>query len=165
MEILKRTENSVLWLTHENELGANAMIKEAEKKGIKKERLIFAARLPMDEYLSSYTCADLFLDTFNYSAGSTAVCALWGEIPVLTYAGQNNSSRMGASIVHAAGLDDFICKSKEDYLEKAIAYSSQKEKIKTAKLHLKNNKLATPLFNIKSAVKNMENVFLNILQK
>ena len=164
MEILKQTENSVLWLTNENELGANNMIKEAEKRGIKKERLIFANRLPMDEYLSAYTCADLFLDTFNYSAGSTAVCALWGELPVLTFAGQNNSSRMGASIVHAAQLDNFICTSKEDYQTTAIALASQKEKINAAKLHLKNNKLTTPLFDIRSAVKNMENTFLAILQ-
>jgi protein O-GlcNAc transferase len=163
MEILKRTENSVLWLTRENEIGAENMIKQAEKRGIRKDRIIFAERLPMDEYLASYRCADLFLDTFNYSAGSTGVCAIWGEVPVLTYAGGNNSARMGASIVHAAGLDDFICSSKEEYLTKAIDYSRQKEKIEAAKLHLKRHKMKLPLFDMQKAVQNMEELFQKIL--
>lgn len=159
MEILRRTDNTVLWLTKENETGAENLLRQAEQHGIGKDRIIFATRLPLEEYLAAYRCADLFLDTFNYSAGSTAVCALWGEVPVLTYAGTNNASRMGASIVRAAELDEFICNSRDEYLSKAVEYSRELNKIRTAKLHLKHHKRQLPLFNLSQAVHGMEQVF------
>jgi protein O-GlcNAc transferase len=160
-----RTENTVLWLTKENDIGVENIRKEAEKRGVSKDRIIFATRLPMEEYLASYRCADLFLDTFNYSAGSTGVCALWGEVPMLTCAGNNNASRMGASIVHAAGLDEFICHSPKEYLMKAVEYSTQPEKILNAKLQLKEQKMQSALFNLSKEVKELETKLLDILKQ
>lgn len=69
----------------------------------------------MAEYLARYRRADLFLDTFVYSAGSTAVAALQTGVPVLTLPGIATPSRMGASICAAALLPEMICSSQEKY--------------------------------------------------
>ncbi|WP_156824073.1 hypothetical protein [Oscillatoria acuminata] len=70
---------------------------------------MFSDKVPLPEYLSRYQLADLFLDTFIYNAGSTAISALWAEYPVLTRPGNTNASRMGARICAAAELNTLIC--------------------------------------------------------
>ena len=52
------------------------------------ERIVFASIAAIDIYLDRMRLADLFLDSYPYSAGATCNDALWAGLPVLTYAGK-----------------------------------------------------------------------------
>ena len=156
MKVLAATPKSVLWLSKENELAVEHLKKETIKQGIDPSRIIFAERLPMDEYLASYHHADLFLDTFYYSAGSTAACALYAGVPLLTLAGDSNSSRMGASIVDAAGLDSFIVDTENAYIEKAIHFYLHPNECLAAKQKLVNRRSELKLFDLKAFTSDLE---------
>ena len=73
----------------------------------------------IEEHLSRHSCADLFLDTFNYNAHSTAIDSLWAELPVVTMMGRSFASRVGASLLSALGLEELIAKNTREY-EKII---------------------------------------------
>lgn len=74
MPILARVPRSVLWLPDEGSPTARAnLAREAVRQGIDASRLHFAPRAPLPHYLARYKVADLFLDTFAYNAGATAV--------------------------------------------------------------------------------------------
>ena len=51
----------------------------------------------LEDHLSRYKLADLFLDTFPFGAHTTCVDALWSGLPVLTRRGNSFSSKVLSS--------------------------------------------------------------------
>lgn len=158
MDILREVMEGVIWLRMTNDRATDNLQNEAEKAGIDSSRLIFAEKLPKDEYLARYRLADLFLYTFLYSAGSTAVWALYGGLPVLTYAGKTNASRMGASIVSAAGLPEMICHSHVEYLDRAVYYARHPDKLPEVKKD-------ADLFNTRKVAGYLETAYLKMWEE
>ncbi len=102
--ILQSVDGSVLWLLEDSKSAKENLIREAQVRGITKDRLIFAERLDLPEHLARHHLADLFLDTNPCNAHTTASDALWVGLPVLTFIGKSFSSRMGASLLKSVGL-------------------------------------------------------------
>ena len=73
MRLLHAVDDSVLWLFASTEISKENLIKEASKRGISMDRLVFAKKVGFGQYIDQFTHADLYLDTFNYNAGATAV--------------------------------------------------------------------------------------------
>jgi predicted O-linked N-acetylglucosamine transferase (SPINDLY family) len=96
--------------------------------------------------LARYRLADLFLDTFVYNAGATAVGALWAGLPVLTCAGTTYASRIDASLCHAVGLPELVCPSHWVYKGKAVRFGNDLSRIQELKAKLKENLPNSPLF-------------------
>lgn len=72
------------------------------------------------DYLSAYGEVDVVLDTFPYSGGTTTCEALWMGVPTVTLAGDNLIARQGASLMRAAGLDDWVAGSLDEYVRRAV---------------------------------------------
>ena len=164
MRILGRTENSVLWLQQANETVAGNLRKEAGRRGIDGDRLIFANRVDsLSEHVARIRAADLFLDTFPYNAHATALDTLWAGVPLLTYPGETFASRVAASLVQTAGLPELIASSPSQYEEKAVELAAD-----PARLERMRRKLAerqTPLFDTKHYTKNLEAVYEAIYER
>jgi predicted O-linked N-acetylglucosamine transferase (SPINDLY family) len=124
MRILKRCPGSVLWLLADNTWAEENLRKEAAMRGVGAERILFAGRVAPENYLARYACADLFLDTFPFNAGTTANDALWMGLPILTYCGRTFAARMAGALLTAAGLEDLITYNLQDYEAKAVALAS-----------------------------------------
>src|SRR5262249_236904 len=77
MRLLRAVDGSVLWLLASNASMPDNLRREAAKRGIAQERMIFAPRTRVDEHLARHRLADLFLDTQYYNAHTTASDALW----------------------------------------------------------------------------------------
>jgi protein O-GlcNAc transferase len=147
MRILQQVPGSVLWLSDGPDAVKANLRRSAEALGVEPDRLIFAPRLPFDEYLARYRCADLFLDTFSYGAGSTAICALSAGVPLLTHPGVTNASRMGASICAAAGLEDLlICDTVVAYEQRAVHLATHGDEMAALGRRLRENRSSLPLF-------------------
>jgi predicted O-linked N-acetylglucosamine transferase (SPINDLY family) len=160
MRILNTVKNSVLWLFEANDYVIENLQKEATKQNIENNRLVFAEKLPFDDYVSRFSQADLFLDTFRYNAGATAIEALRMGVPLLTLPGKTYCSRMGACITRAAGMSELICKNAEDYEQRAIEIALSPEKHQALKEKLRNSiEQGVPLFDVPYFVKTMEDAF------
>ena len=62
----------------------------------------------MDEHLARYALADIFLDTFNFNAHTTASEALWAGLPVVTKLGKSFAARVAGSLLTALGLQNLL---------------------------------------------------------
>lgn len=163
MRILQRTPGSVLLLLSDNPWAQANLIREAEARGIEKNRLVFAARVLPEDYLARYAIIDLFLDTFPFNAGTTANDALWMGLPVLTYTGRSFASRMAGALLTAANLPELVTYDLQHYEEKAVALATQPEECQRLRTHLKEVHDTGVLFNTPLFVQNLETRFKELV--
>ena len=165
MNLLIKIEGSILWLYKSNQWSMNNLCKEASKRNVDPSRLIFANKLPLDKHLARHSLGDLALDTFNYNGGSTTSCALWGGLPVLTKIGQSFTARQAASSLTSIGLPELITYSESEYEEKALYIASNPEEVLRLKSKLNKLKETSPLYNSELYTQDLENTYLNLVQK
>jgi protein O-GlcNAc transferase len=157
--ILNRVANGVLLLYVDNLKARQNIMNEASIRGIAVDRIFFLERTSYENYLSRYSLADLFLDTFNYNGGATVSDALWAGLPVLTLLGNNFQGRMAASILSAIGMEELISHNTNDYINIAVNIALNKSKHDFFKAKLKNNAENTSLFNPQQFTLNLEKAF------
>jgi len=156
MRILGQVDDSVLWLLVDNETAKSNLRREAVKRGINPDRLVFAARMPLADHLSRQRLADLFLDTFPCNAHTTASDALWVCLPVLTRIGETFAARVAASLLNAIGLPELISTTTHQFEKRAIELATNPAKLATIKSRLVDNRLTKPLFDIQRFTKSIE---------
>ena len=156
MRILKRSPRSVLWLLASNGYVESNLRGAASKYGIDPSRIIFAEKLPHAEHLARLRLADLFIDTFNVTAHTTASDALWAGLPLVTKCGNQFSSRVAASILMAAGLPELVTYSESDYEAVVIGLSANPERLETVKTKISKSKFSAPLFDTERYALNFE---------
>ena len=163
MNILKRCENSILWLLQENRLAKLNLWEEAKKLEVNKDRILFAERLPLKEHLKRVEFIDLFLDTFPYNAHTTASEAIRAGVPILTLKGKSFPSRVASSILTNVGLKNLIVSNLEDYETKAISLAKNYKEIESLKKHLAQDKNISKLFDSKAFTKDLEKIYKKII--
>ena len=164
MSLLKNVSDSVLWLLETNKIVKANLEKEANKRGVTSDRLVFAKNVSHEKYLSQFHQADLFLDTFPYSAGATASNALWAGLPIVTKSGQSYTARMAGSMLNAVGLPELITETEKDYEALILELATNPKKLSEVKEKLANNRLTQPLFNTELYTKHLENGYQQAYQ-
>ena len=165
MKILNECKKSVLWLLKENDKSAKNLIKEAKKRGINEDRIIFAERTSTDVHLKRFEFIDLFLDTYPYGAHTTASEAIRMGTPVITMIGKSFASRVASSVLINVGLNRLVTKNIDEYIKIATDIALNKNMLKELKVHLSNKSNTDSLFNSKKFTKDLENIFLNLIEK
>jgi len=165
MRLLTQVDGSVLWLQRANKSAKQNLNREAQKRNIDPDRLIFAEMMPISEHLARHQLADLFLDTFNYNAHSTACDALWAGLPIVTKPGQGFPARVAASLLGAIGLSELITQSTEEYERLALDLAQNPEKLRKIKIKLRENRNSTPLFDTQNFTRNIEDAYRQAYQR
>ena len=163
--LLKKIDNSVLWLIDGNSEATENLKKEAKIRNIDVCRLIFAKRMKLEDHLARHKNADLFLDTLPYNAHTTASDSLWAGLPVLTCLGKAFPGRVAASLLRSLDLPELITYSENEYISKAEELALNPEKLTLIKNKLDTNKFSQPLFNTELFCRNLESVFKIIFEK
>ena len=165
MDILKNNNDVVLVMKVYTKYAADNLKAAAEKNGVNSNRLFFIKRLPHAKHLATYSLMDLFVDTFNFNAHTTAVEALYMNLPVITKAGDSVASRAASGILKGVKLDHLICETEEEYQNLIQHFISNKDELSELKNTLKNNKGVNSLFDAKQFVKNIEKAYKIIHKK
>ena len=147
MRILKKVDKSILWLGQTNELAKKNIYKQAKLNYIDSSRIIFGNILPHLEHLERHRHADIFLDTFNYNAHTTASDALRCGLPIITKQGTQFAARVASSLLSALDLNELITHTDEEYEKLILDYALQPLKLNEIKEKLNKNKNDKPLFN------------------
>ena len=134
----KKLENSYLKET---------IINNFKKNNINSNSIILEGNSPRNELLASYNKVDIALDPFPYSGGTTSFEATWMSTPVLTKKGFKFISRSTESINHNVNMTDWIAKDDNEYVEKAIKFSKNIEKLSEIKKNLRQRILESPVYN------------------
>ncbi len=137
LRILSRIPKAVLWLLRFPDLGEDNL-RETAMRWVGTEvasRLIFTDVAPKHQHISRARVCDLFLDTPECNAHTTAADVLWSGTPLLTLPRYEYKmcSRMAASILRGAlprntdgdrAADELIADSDKAYEEQAVELGS-----------------------------------------
>jgi predicted O-linked N-acetylglucosamine transferase (SPINDLY family) len=159
MRILRAIEGSQMLLLGDVARVEQHLRREAERRGVDGKRLVFGQKLPVPEYLARFRCADLFLDTLPYNAGTTASNALWAGLPVLTQIGESFPARVAASLLHAVGMPELVTYTSDEYEAAAIGLGTHPSHLAALREKLARNRLTTPLFDTGSFTRHLEEAY------
>jgi protein O-GlcNAc transferase len=166
MNLVKAIDGSVLWLSSLNPIAEANLRREAEQRGVRAERVIFAPLVPqMADHLARQRQADLFLDTLPYNAHTTANEALWVGLPVLTRVGDAFHGRVAASLLKTIGLSELITTSSEAYEALAIELARNPAKLAELKQMLERNRSTAPLFDTKRFTRHIEAAYAAMYER
>ncbi len=159
MGLLRDLPDSVLWLHRINEVAPVNLRREAAKRGVAPERLVFADRPEKPVHLRRLGLADLALDTRLYNGHTTTSDALWAKLPVLTLLGSQYASRVSASVLTAIGMPDLVATSLEGYRNIALRLARDPAALANVKARLARNRTTLPLFDSPRFARNLEAVY------
>lgn len=129
------------------------------KFGIAPERLQFHSRTQSRrEHLELYSEIDIALDTFPYCGATTTCEALWMGVPVVTLIGARHAGRVGASLLTAANLSNWIASSEDEY----VAIATDLAKNRPLRATLRRNLAQSALTDATSFTETYEQVLREI---
>ena len=156
MRVMKAVDDSVLWLLSSNVWAERNLREQAAQSGIDPQRLIFAKRVPQAEHLARHRLADLFVDTFNYNAHTTASDALWAGLPLVTKAGEQFAARVASSLLYAVGMEDLVALDEEGYEKLILDLVTDRNQLQQLRSRLQKNILSYPLFDTERYTRQFE---------
>ncbi len=165
MRLLQQVNGSVLWLFSSSKTAEANLRKQAALRGVDPSRVVFAEKIPHAEHLARHCLADLFLDTFNYNAHTTASDALWAGLPLVTKAGEGFAARVAASLLHAIELPELIATSESEYERLALDLALNPQRLIALREKLAANRLTTPLFNTALFTRQIEDAYQQAYQQ
>jgi predicted O-linked N-acetylglucosamine transferase (SPINDLY family) len=163
MRLLGKVDGSVLWLLKDNDWAADNLRLEARARGISPDRLVFAERMPLADHLARHRHADLFLDTFNINAHTTASDALWAGLPVLTKLGSSFAARVAGSLLHALDMPELVTRTADAYEQCALEIATNPAALATVKARLDRNRLTAALFDTERYTRDIEALYERLL--
>jgi len=165
MRILIALPAAVLWLLADTSGVEANMRGEAGRRGVDPSRLIFAGRVGYEEHLSRLGCADLFLDTLPFNAGTTASDALWAGLPVLTCSGDAFAARMAGSLLMTLGLPELVKTSLADYEAMALQLATSPTLLAALRERLAGNRQSMPLFDTALFCRHLESAYVTMWER
>jgi predicted O-linked N-acetylglucosamine transferase (SPINDLY family) len=131
--------------------------------GITSDRITLAARVPAKaDHLALYGRIDVALDTFPYHGTTTTCEAMWMGVPVITLAGAMHMSRVGASLLHAVGLDDLVATTPDQYVQLAVNLAQDINRLVELRAGLRARMIQSPLMDAAGFARDMEAVYRQI---
>ncbi|MBL8386231.1 MAG: tetratricopeptide repeat protein [Burkholderiales bacterium] len=164
MEILRACPHAVLWVLADQDEARGNLRREAQARGVAPERLVFAASLPKARHLARMRLADLFLDTHRVNAHTTASDAIWVGLPLITAPGSGFASRVAASVLAAAGLDDMICADLAAYRDRAVALAGDAQAMADLRRRCAAARRAGALFDTPSYTRALEAAYITMYE-
>lgn len=111
-------------------------------------------------HMAYYDRLDIALDPICSVGGGTTTCdALWMGVPVVTLVGDRMASRMSAAMLDAIGRPEWLAKSNEEYISKAVelAYDVKGRALMRASQRVRM--ASSPLCDAKGLAGALENAY------
>jgi len=164
-QVMHEVPNGVLWFLRSNQWAEANIISAFGACGIEKGRLIFAQKIDHQQHLSRHLLADIFLDTFNVNAHTSASDALRASLPVVTLPGEQFAARVASSLVNAMGTPETVASSEEHYIRLAVGLAHDNTRRSDLHLRLRENLRSSQLFSPKTYVSDLETLFAKMYQR
>lgn len=136
VSILNSTTNTKLLLGNVETEQEQEIISFFTKQGIAAERLILKPRMNTQDYMQLFNQIDLILDTWPYGGGTTTNNALSMGVPVLSIMGDHPVEARVNTFIRALNLEQFLVKDVTDYIQQAIAWSTNLEELQACRTEI-----------------------------
>lgn len=133
--------------------------------GISPERCLCLPASNIAQYLQSHAEVDFILDTFPFTGGTTTCDALWMGVPTLTIAGDTLIARQGASLMSAAGLADWVVVDQDAFVQTAVAFAAEPDKLAALRSRLRPQVQQSALFDGARFARDFEQLLTKVWQQ
>ena len=158
--LLQSLPAALLWLRDPGEPARGRLLAAAARWRVE-GRLVFAPHVPTrEDHLARLAAADIVLDTFPYGSHTNAVDALWAGVPLITHYGETFASRVGASLLHTAGLPEWAFDDGAQAQQAVAALASDRARLAAAKDKARGAR-ASPLFDAAGFARDFERLLLS----
>lgn len=124
------------------------LLRRAAAAGIDSGRIeLVGHTAALREHLAMYSRIDIALDTFPYNGTTTTCEALWMGVPVVSRAGDVHRSRVGLSLLNAAGLRALAAESDQQFVDRARDLAADPTELARTRARLRERMSASPLCN------------------
>ncbi len=165
MKMLKALPEAVLWLPAYAAATRTNLARAAQASGVDATRLVYLPSGSRAQLLARIQLADLFVDTVRFNANHGLADALRMGVPAVTCAGQGMASRLGGSIVRAAGLGDCVVESPAAFVETVVRLGTDASALGGLRARLEQRHAAAPLFDLKARVGEWEAAWTMMVQR
>lgn len=159
--ILHEVPNSRL-LLHSTTHSRQVFERRFLARGIGAERLLFFNPLPLAEYLEGHNKVDIGLDPFPYNGGTTTKNALWMGVPTVSLAGPTTASRVGLALMTAVGLEAFVAKTEEDYVQIAVRWAGDADGLSGIRRTLRQRLRDAPATDAQARTRELEAAYRGV---
>lgn len=128
-------------------------------RGIARDRLDFAPRMTLEQYLASHAEVDLALDSFPYTGGTTTCDALYAGVPVATIAGDRSVARSGVSLLTTVGLADWIAPALAELPALVRRHLADPARLAALRTELHARMRVSPLMDARRFTRNLEALY------
>lgn len=168
VRILHEVPNSRLLLKYkklDDPAVRKSIVEKFVEQGISEERLILLGHSATPiEHLRCYEQMDIALDPFPYNGTTTTCEAMWMGVPVITLAGDSHVSRVGVSLLNAAGMPQLVANNEQEYVALAAALASDHQQLATLRASMRDLLAQSPLTNGPLLTQSLEQAYRAIWQ-
>jgi len=132
-------------------------LKKFEAHGVDRARLSFhGLNNGTQSHMAMYNSVDIVLDTYPYNGDTTTCEALWMGVPVVTLKGDAHCARVGYSLMHSVGLDDWVADSHDEYTRIAVNNARNTSALAELRDTLRDTMAAAPLCDTRGYTRRIE---------
>jgi len=99
------------------------------------------------EHLALYQKVGVALDSFPYHGTTTTCEALWMGVPVVSLLGDRHVSRVGASLLQAAGHPEWVARDRDEFVRIAASLASDPGRLASIRGSLRAELMRGPLLD------------------
>jgi predicted O-linked N-acetylglucosamine transferase (SPINDLY family) len=144
---------------------ADRMRSEFTRRGVSADRVRLESRVDHPNFLAIYRQIDLALDTLPWCGHATACEALWMGVPTLTLLGDRHAGRMVASALTQVGLPEFITRTPDEFVARAVALAGDLERLAGLRAGLRERVRSSPLCDAAGFPRRLEDAYREIWRR
>jgi predicted O-linked N-acetylglucosamine transferase (SPINDLY family) len=124
---------------------AGPVLATFERAGIRGQVELLQPTDSIEQHLAMYEKIDVALDTIPYNGTTTTCEALWMGVPVVAVAGDMHVSRVGVSLLHAAGLPELVAQDEASFVRIASELAQDRARVAQMRTSLRERVGRSPL--------------------
>lgn len=132
--------------------------------GITSERVSILGHSSLEQYFVAFGEIDIALDPFPYSGETTALHGLWMGVPVVALEGETLVQRLASRVLRVAGLDGWVARSEQDYVQIATSLARDLDALKRLRLALREELKVSPLLDHAGVTRDLEAAYRKMWQ-
>lgn len=163
-QILKAVPNSRLYLKdHAFRRPYSIRRVLAGLPDVDQNRVIFGTATAHPDHMREYQNVDIVLDPFPHGGGNVVLEVLYTGVPIITRYGRQAAGRTASSVLTTLGGEEWIARSDEEYVEKAVEWSKRPDDLAAARKTLRADFINSPIVN--GYAKSVESAYRAMWQK
>ena len=142
-----------------------ALVERLNRAGVSIDRVSVHGVVSYAKYHELIGSTDIALAPWPYNGATTVLDCLWNGVPVVAKAGgETFSTRLGCSVLAAAGLPELIAADAQDYVRIAAELASDVSRLSALRPTLRQKLEQSPLRDFRGFTRNLESAYRSMWQ-